>query len=238
MSPSRVVASGLEVHYRLEGDGPVVLLLHALGSCADDWAFQFPALSARYTALAPDLRGHGRTGRLSSPATVRAMVEDVVGLLDALGLAEVHAVGLSLGGLVAQTLAVEHPARVRSLVLVNSFARLRPRGAGEWWLLLRRGVALLCGGVEAQAEVVARALFPHPEQEQLRRMAVQRLRGNDEVAYRAVMRAVLRYDGRRDLARIRAPALVVVGADDTTVSRAARERTRISPTGKSSDFHS
>lgn len=213
---------GQRIHYRIEGSGPAVVLLHGMGSCADDWMLQFPALAGRATALAVDLRGHGRTEAPPGSWTIADMAGDVAGLLAELDIAAAHAVGLSLGGLVAQALAIDHPERVRSLVLVNTFARLRPQGLRGWIYLLTRAVALLTGGVERQAEVVAAGVFPHPEQAQMRRRAAERLKANDPAAYRAAMRAVLRFDSRPDLARIHVPTLVVAGADDTTVSLAAK----------------
>ena len=81
---------------------------------------------------------------------------------------------------------------------------------------------MVAGGMKKQAEAVARELFPHPGQETLRRIAVERLAENDPLAYRATLWAVLRFDGRRDLDRILVPTLVVAGAEDTTVSMEAK----------------
>jgi len=212
------IIGNLKVHYRVRGEGPVLLLLHALGSCADDWRLQAPVLATRYTVLTPDLRGHGRTDKPPGPYTITQMADDVAGLLEELSVNTTDVVGLSLGGLVAQALATGHPELVRSLVLVNTFAKVRLRRR-----MLRRGLALLTGGLEAQAEIVAQDLFPRPGQEKMRRAAVERLRANDPAAYRAAMRAALRFDARRDLARIRVPTLVVAGARDTTVDMTAKE---------------
>jgi len=216
--------SGLRMHYRLRGSGPTVVLLHGLGSCADDWWLQSPALAeAGYAVLAPDLRGHGHTDKPPGPYTIAQMADDVAGLMEGLGVRAAHVVGLSLGGAVAQDLTVRHPERVRSLVLVNTFARFRPQGIHGWRRFLRRGIALLTGGLEKQAEVIAWGMFPHRGQEALRRGAVERIRANDPVAYQAAIQAVLRFDGRRGLTRIRVPTLVVAGAEDTTVDMAAKE---------------
>lgn len=215
--------NGLRMHYLLEGTGPPVVLLHGLGSRGEDWALQVPVLvEAGYAVLAPDLRGHGRTDKPPGPYTIRQMADDLDGLMGALGIERSVVVGLSLGGLVAQALAVGHPTRVRALVLVNTSARLRPQGRWGWAHLLRRGWLLVAGGMRRQAEAVARELFPHPEQEAMRRVAAERLAENDPAAYQATVWAVLRFDGRRDLGRIRVPTLVVAGAEDTTVSMEAK----------------
>ncbi|HHS97895.1 MAG TPA: alpha/beta fold hydrolase [Chloroflexi bacterium] len=218
------VIDGLRMHYLLEGDGPAVLLLHGLGSRGEDWMPQIVALAgAGYTALAPDLRGHGKTDKPPGPYTIHQMADDVNGLLERLVVERAAVVGLSLGGLVAQSLAVRHPARVRALVLVNTFARLRLARRRGWSLFLRRGWSMVAGGMKKQAETVARELFPRPEQEGLRRIAARRLAENDPAAYQATVWAVLRFDGRRDLERIQAPTLVVAGAEDTTVSLEAKQ---------------
>lgn len=218
-----ITVDGLRLHYLALGAGPPVVLLHGLGSCGEDWfLLQAPALSQRYRVLMPDLRGHGRSDRPPGPYTVPQMADDIAGFLKALGTDSAHIVGLSLGGAVAQALAVRHPERVRSLVLVNTFAYLRPQGWGEWWRTLTRIGALLVN-IALQARMEAEELFPRPGQAGLRRVAYQRLCANDPAAYRAAMMAAARYDGRRDLGRIRAPTLVVAGLEDTVVPLRAKE---------------
>jgi len=218
-----IQVDGLRMHYLARGVGPAVVLLHGLGSCAEDWfLLQAPALSQRYRVLMPDQRGHGRSDKPPGPYAVPQMADDVAGFLDATGTGSAHVVGLSLGGAVAQVLAVWHPERVRSLVLVNTFAYLRPEGWTEWRLTLTRFGTLLVNPA-FHARLVVEELFPRPGQAGLRRVAFQRLCANDPAAYRAAMMAAARYDGRRDLGRIRAPTLVVAGLEDTVVPLRAKE---------------
>ncbi|MCS7177741.1 MAG: alpha/beta fold hydrolase [Anaerolineae bacterium] len=218
-----ITVNGLRMHYRALGAGPAVVLIHGLGSCGEDWSLlQAPALSQRYRVLMPDLRGHGRSDKPPGPYTIPQMAEDIAGFLPAVGADAAHVVGFSLGGVVAQALAAHHPERVRSLILVNTFACLRPKGWEEWQRTLTRLGALLVS-LTLQARLEARELFPRPDQTSLRCIAYHRLCANDPAAYRAAMMAAARYDGRQDLRRIRAPTLVVAGLEDTVVPLRAKE---------------
>ncbi|MFE2723624.1 alpha/beta fold hydrolase [Kitasatospora sp. NPDC059327] len=104
--------------YRESGPpgGPPLLLLHALGERATDWDGVLPDLAPHHRVLALDLRGHGDSG-WPGRYGVGPMRDDVLGLLDALGLERVDVVGHSMGGVVAYLLAQEHPERVGRLVL-------------------------------------------------------------------------------------------------------------------------
>src|SRR4030042_1035393 len=133
------VRTPIGLEYRLDQsptkDAPVVLLLHGLGSCGEDWALQRPALLPYFTLLAPDLRGQGASPMPAGWPTIADLAADVRLLLERLAIRSAHVVGLSLGGAVALQLAADEPARWRSLVAGNAFARLRAtRGS------LRRGV--------------------------------------------------------------------------------------------------
>lgn len=215
----------LALYYELH-PGPAalpLLLLHGLGSSADDWQLQVPAFSAHYPVIAVDLRGHGRSRPPGgfSPFTIAQMADDVAALLAHLEVPAAQVVGLSLGGCVAQALAVRHPARVRALVLVNTFARLQPagwRGAGR---ILKRLWLFAFAPMPALAAFNAAGLFPKPEQRPIYDEAVARLSRNAKRDYLGAMLAVAGFDVRRQLAAVRCPTLVVAGDRDQTVPLAA-----------------
>lgn len=100
-----------------EGQGEPVLLIMGLGYSSDMWFRLLPDLSARYRTLRFDNRGVGRTGVPPGPYTVETMAADAVAVLDAAGVDRAHVVGASMGGLIAQEVALSHGDRVRSLVL-------------------------------------------------------------------------------------------------------------------------
>ena len=122
--PYRFV-NGVRLRYETWGVGSAPLvLIHGLGSSADDWFLQLPALAPHYLCMAVDLRGHGLSGKPAGRYSVGLFAADVAGLIHALDLAPAHIVGLSLGGMVAQQLAVAHRQVVRSLTLMNTLPGL------------------------------------------------------------------------------------------------------------------
>lgn len=112
---------GAEIAWYDEGSGSVVLLMQGLAYPAAAWHRQVPVLAMRHRVICVDNRGAGATGLApGAPYTVETMTGDCVAVLDAAGVADAHVVGISMGGLMAQELALSHPERVRSLALLAS----------------------------------------------------------------------------------------------------------------------
>jgi pimeloyl-ACP methyl ester carboxylesterase len=199
------------------------VFLHGLGSCAEDWVPQVAAFEADHRLVLVDLPGHYRSPLPEGRLTVDGMADAVGALLQRLGEPPAHVVGLSLGGCVALALALRAPERVRTLTIVNAFARLRPAGAAAVARLGMRMALLAAAPMSAVAALVARGLFPRPEQTALYASAVRTLGRNSRRAYFAGIRAVLRFDARAALAQVRCPTLVMAGADDATVGLDPKE---------------
>ncbi len=190
-----------------------------MGSAGDDWLLQVPALEPHYRILAPDARGHGRSPKPLGPYSIAEMTNDVVDVMDDLGVESAHVAGLSMGGAIAQQLAITYPERVRSLVLVNTFARVRPVGVTGLQRFFKRIWALQFGTMRDLGEPVMLGLFPKPEQAEVRRLGLERFLSHNtsKEVYKSVLRAVVSFDSRRHLAQITAPTLIVAGDRDRTV---------------------
>jgi 3-oxoadipate enol-lactonase len=200
-------------------DGPALVLLHALGGSGEDWLLQRDVLAeGGYRVLVVDMRGHGRSEKPRCRYSIEGMAADVARALDEVGVKRADVCGLSLGGATALALALDYPERVRRLVLVNAAARYLPRDASRLIYYGARLILLSLIGPRQQARFVARRVFPRPEHANLREILFERLAANDPRAYRRVAGALVRFDVRHRLSQIRAPTLVVAGADDTTVS--------------------
>lgn len=107
----------IDIYYEEHGSGEPLLLIMGWGGNATTWNPQLPGLAERYHVIAFDNRGVGRTSAPDEPYTIRQMAADTLGLLDALGVPKAHVFGISMGGMVAQELALAHPERVGTLVL-------------------------------------------------------------------------------------------------------------------------
>ena len=150
------------------------------------------------------------------------MAADVAALLGALDAPPAHVVGLSLGGCVALALVLDHGPRVRSLTLVNTFARPELAGARAALRFLVRLGLLACAPMRMVAAHVARGLFPRPDQRELYLAAVASLASNPRRTYLASIRGLTSFDVRPRLGEVRCPTLVVAGDRDTTVPLTAK----------------
>lgn len=127
-------ANGIRIHYQRSGKegAPVVVLSHSLGSNLAMWDPQIPALEPHFEVLRYDTRGHGESDAPKGPYTLEMLAQDALGLLDQLHIEKAHFVGLSMGGMIGQHLALSHPDRLRSLVLCDT-AALVPQDAQPLW---------------------------------------------------------------------------------------------------------
>lgn len=152
--------NGIDLAYTLAGSGPPVVLVHGLACGRRMWVHQMRALERGFTVLAPDLRGHGRSGAPASPADYSPghLGRDLAGLLDHLGIGRAHLVGFSLGGGPALGLALARPDRVASLTLADVGAgaespMLLTSTARRWGMVGREQ------GAEALADEMLRGEF-------------------------------------------------------------------------------
>jgi Predicted hydrolases or acyltransferases (alpha/beta hydrolase superfamily) len=120
----KITANNIVVNYELSGkkDGPVVALSHSLGCNLTMWDPQVKILEPYYRVLRYDTRGHGGTDVPAGPYTLDQLGADALGLIDGLGFGVVNWVGLSLGGMIGQYIALSHPHRLQRLVLCDTTA--------------------------------------------------------------------------------------------------------------------
>lgn len=212
--------TAVELHYELSGPtgpgAPVVLFGGSLGTTGAMWDAQVKALSARARTVAFDHRGHGRSPVPPGPYTIAELGADVIALIDRLGVARVSYVGLSIGGMVGQWLAANHPERVERLVLIATSAYL---GSPDAWHE-RAAAVRHAGSTDVVADaVLSRWFTPHwaaAHAQRVRELREMIARIPAE-GYASCCEAIAGWDLRAQLGQIRASTLVLGGADDPSI---------------------
>lgn len=123
---------GIEINYAVEGKGPWVVLSHSLACNLSMWDEQADALKRHYRVLRFDTRGHGASDAPDGAYSLDMLAEDLLGILDALGIEKTHFVGLSMGGMIGMTFALAYPGRFLSLMLCDTSSRIPPEAAPVW----------------------------------------------------------------------------------------------------------
>ena len=110
-------ANGIAINYEIHGEGQPLLLINGLADDLSSWGYQLEDFAKQYKTIIFDNRGIGGSDKPDSPYTTPQLAADAVGLLDALGIARAHVLGVSMGGMIAQEVALNHPERVEKLLL-------------------------------------------------------------------------------------------------------------------------
>ena len=126
---AKVFVNGINIDYRVDGQGDPLIMIMGFGSAKNNWRFQIGSFKKYYRTITFDNRGVGKSDKPTGPYTIRMMADDTIGLMDHLGINKAHILGVSMGGMIAQELAINYPERVDKLILAATFAR-RDRTSG------------------------------------------------------------------------------------------------------------
>jgi 3-oxoadipate enol-lactonase len=209
-----VRVNGVEIACRFDGpaEGRVVMMSNSLMSDHTMWDVTIPALADRYRVLRYDTRGHGRSGTTPGPYSIAMLADDAVGLMDALGVARVHFVGLSMGGMIAQQVGARYPERVFSLALCDTASEMPPRTMWE-----ERFATVKSRGIAGLVDSTIQRWFTAPFIER-NPLAIEKVRrmiaGTGAEGYIACASAVRDMSQTTMLLQVKAPTLVLVGRRD------------------------
>jgi pimeloyl-ACP methyl ester carboxylesterase len=209
---------GASIYWDEEGSGDPLLLITGLGYSSVTWHRMRPALRARYRTIALDNRGVGRSDVPAGPYSIELMASDAIAVLDAARVERAHVFGVSMGGIIAQELALRHPARIAALVF-GSTPVVGPHAV--------RADAETAQMVMARAHMppadAARAALPfiydpHTPQVLIEEdLDVRRPWLPQPDAYRAQLQGMLAWESYDRLSEIAAPVLVIHGESDRLV---------------------
>ena len=188
----------IELYYEITGEGEPLVYIPGWGTEITTCSEQIAIFAEKFRVIAIDNRGTGRSGKPDEPYSIDQMADDIIGVLDALEIPRAHVIGISLGSMIAQSLSARYPSRVNRLVLHLGFTRISFR-VKVLMTLLR----FLPGSREKGASAIFGQAHP-PTPASMRRQG----------------EAGARFDGRKILAEIRVPTLIVNASRDPLVPAA------------------
>jgi len=115
--------NGININYKVQGQGEPLIMIMGAGSNQSGWRYQIGSFKKYFRTITFDNRGVGKSDKPTGPYTMKMMADDTIGLMDHLNIEKAHILGGSMGGMIAQELAINHPERVDKLVLACTFAR-------------------------------------------------------------------------------------------------------------------
>ncbi|MDP3138153.1 MAG: alpha/beta fold hydrolase [Burkholderiaceae bacterium] len=214
-----------QLNFVQEGAGPLIVFSHALGCDLSMWDSVAALLRERHTVLRYDARGHGKSERVPGPYSMDALADDAAELIGRHGKGPVNFVGLSMGGMTAQSLAARHPALVQRIVIANSAACYDEAARAGWDVRIATVHSQGMSGVSEGA--MQRWFTPgfRADERGAACVAVQRaqLESCDPASYAASCVAVRNIDFRQSNPRIACPALVIAGKWDEATPPALSE---------------
>jgi 3-oxoadipate enol-lactonase len=221
----KIRVNDIDVHYTIDGPAgaPVVTLSHSLATDLSMWDPQAAALARRYRVLRYDTRGHGGTDAPAGAYSLDQLAADARGLLTALGIARTHWVGLSMGGMIGQTLALSTPKMLQSLGLCDTSSRVPPEAKPLWD---DRIAIAETQGMEPHVEpTIARWFTPkfvesRPDVVDPVRAMIRR---TSPRGYAGCCHAIRALDLTDRLGAVALPTLIIVGAQDVGTPVAASQ---------------
>ena len=214
MSDQYFDAEGFVTRYRIEHDGPKVVLIHGVGSSLESWDDVMPALGTHFQILRYDLRGLGESTKVHTRYELSDFVNDFAALMSHIGWQSCHVVGHSLGGLVAQGIALAYPGLVDKLVLSSTVAGRNSEEIERVQTRLRTVENGIAGdhfrkSMDRWFTLEFRAAYP----ERIKRLEERNL-ANDPICYAAAYRVLAETDLAEELHNITAKTLVFTGEHD------------------------
>jgi 3-oxoadipate enol-lactonase len=206
----------VEINVRQWGRGEPLVLVHGLGANAGLWIHQVRPFSERYRVIALDLRGFGRSSKPpdAKDYSIDLMTDDVIGVCRALDLPAIHFLGSSMGGFIGQTIALEAPELVRSVMLCHTGAELGIPPD----VMAERLQALNQISMDEYAGLVASQALAQPPDPIVDEWLREMIAGNAREPYVHVLAGALAsFDMTERVHAIRCPAIVVAGSDDRVI---------------------
>jgi 3-oxoadipate enol-lactonase len=226
----KATVNGINMYYEIHGKGVPLVMIQGFAGNHQAWFFQTSVFKKYYKVVIFDNRGIGKTDKSSGPYTIKTMAEDVIALIDYLNIDKAHVLGLSLGGMVAQEIAISYPERVSKLVLGSTFAG---REVNDVHPEMMKALGIREGSTNIDVKSIdfrklMNFMVSSAFNKRLFRMVLvplskRSMKSIDVNGYLEQMAAVASYNTLDSLHLIKAPTLVITGTGDRIISPGASE---------------
>lgn len=219
----------VQINFESSGkaDGPVVLMAHSLGCNLHMWDPQMPALERDYQVIRLDMRGHGQSDVPPGPYTLDELADDVIAVMDSQSITKAHWVGLSVGGMIGQSLLLRYPERFISAVLCDT-ASSQPDTAGPLWDA--RIKTIEADGLRSIVDATMQRWFTAPglrSSNPAFDAVKEQLANTSDKGYIACCHAIMKLNYIDQLENITVPVSLIVGAQDLATPVSGSEAMQI-----------
>jgi len=220
--PNLLIDTGVNLYYQISGNGYPVVLISGLGADHTAWDFILPYLHNHYQIITFDNRGAGRSNTPEQHYTTEMMAADVIGLMDALQIKKAHIIGHSMGGAIAQHIALSAPDRINKLILINSFSKINH--LAYYTLLGRLQMAELDLPLRTKIETNLSWLYSNRSLQDKNQVMeiIDRICKNPHpqslLGFKNQVSACLQHDTQEKIDQIIHPTLIVFGSNDILIT--------------------
>jgi len=221
----KVDVRDIEINYHEEGTGFPLVLMHGLSGDQAGWVWVMPEFSKHYRTIAPDVRGHGDSGKPDMPYSIQQFSADLFAFFQKLEIHQAHLLGFSMGAAIAQQFVLDHPERVKSLILVSTFSHTDVH-LHKAFIRLRK--SLDRGGYSTFFDEMVKLAF-NPDfvtanthfMEEVKTMGIKI---NSPTAIAHATEACMKFNVKNRISQISVPTLIISGREDTFTPLALSEQ--------------
>ena len=220
--------NGININYNIFGQGDPLILLIGLSSDQTNWRQQTTFFKKFYRTITLDNRGWGKSDKPPGPYTIKMMADDTLGLMNYLGIEKAHILGVSMGGMIAQELAINYPERVNKLILGCTFARMDETSGFSPEISKELKVFGNSSRDDASRQRLAISIIDSSFNKGSTRIILLPLmkiaiKSSPLNGFEEQLDALLAHDAEDRLGRITASTLVIVGTEDRVVKPASSD---------------
>jgi pimeloyl-ACP methyl ester carboxylesterase len=222
-----IKANNIDINYKITGHGEPLVMIMGLGADQSGWNHQVPFFQKHYQVITFDHRGSGKSDKPKGPYSTKMMADDTIDLMDHLGIEKAHLMGISMGGMIAQEIAINYPQRVMKLVLANTYACQDSKSNGSTLEMVKSAQSFS----RNLGTTLVNLAFNKPLYRLITILHIRirskfigaSVKAADKVGFAGQLEACLKHNALERLPLIKSPTLVITGTTDRVIKPSSSE---------------